>query len=201
MGHLRAEPGGADDAGTIGRRLLRRADRRRPGGVLVHVAAPAAALVGLRRVCARHRARARHRPVRLFLRRLLLRQGDHRAVGDHLHQRVRRAQRRHADQSPAASDPAVRSGRRAADSGLPACDRAQRAAVPGPHLLGLHAALRDLPLHHRVLPRRRPRDRRHVLDLPVRVAADRADQHRHAVILLARRPQPAPHAAAARRAA
>ena len=49
-----------------------------------------------RRVRARHRARPRHRPARLPLRRLLLRQADRRAVGDHVPQRVRRAERRHA---------------------------------------------------------------------------------------------------------
>ena len=84
---------------------------------------------------------------------------------------------------------------------LPARDRAQRAAVPGPHLLGLHAALRDLALHHRVLPRRRPRDGRHVLDVAVRLAADRADQHRHADPPGAASAAGAAHAAAARRAA
>ena len=64
--------------------------------------------------------------------------------------------------------------------GHPARHRAQRTSVPGPDVLGLHAALRDLALHHRVLPRRHPGDDRHVLDVPVRLDADRADQHRHA---------------------
>ena len=61
------------------------------GGLIVavlvafwYVAAPAAALVRLGRLCARHRARPRHRPLRLFLRGLLLRQADHGAVGDYL---------------------------------------------------------------------------------------------------------------------
>ena len=37
----------------------------------------------------------------------------------------------------------------------------------GPHVLALHAALRDLALHHRVLPRRRARHGRHLLDVAV----------------------------------
>ena len=41
--------------------------------------------------------------------------------------------------------------------GVLLADRTEGAALPGPHVLGLHAPLRHLAVHHRVLSRRRPR--------------------------------------------
>ena len=64
------------DAGALGRRVLRRADPRRRRRAVVHPARRPAALDDLRRLRAGHRARPRRRPVRLLLRRLLLRQAD-----------------------------------------------------------------------------------------------------------------------------
>jgi hypothetical protein len=57
--------------------------------------------------------------------------------------------------------------------------RAQRASFPWPDVLGLHAVLWHLPLHHRVLPRRQPGSGRHVLHIAVRLAVDHSAQHRH----------------------
>ena len=63
-------------------------------------------------------------------------------------------------------------GRRAADSDPAARHRAARPPVSGADVLALHAALRDLALHHRVLPRRSARRHvRHVLDVAVHLAA------------------------------
>ena len=59
------------------------------GGVLVHAAAPAAALADVRRVRARHRPRSRRRPPRVSRRGLLLRPADERAVGRDVHQPAR----------------------------------------------------------------------------------------------------------------
>ena len=97
------------------------------GRALVHAPAPPAAVDRQRRVRARHRARPRRRPARLPLRRLLLRQADDRAVGDHVSPIRRRAERRHAAERPAAPDAALRGRRRAADSGIPARHRTQGA--------------------------------------------------------------------------
>ena len=52
---------------------------------------------------------------------------------------------------------------------------------PGPHVLGLHAALRGLALHHRVLPRRRARVRHGPVDVAVHLGHARAAQPGHAV--------------------
>ena len=57
-------PGGAAVPRPIGRRVLRRVDPRRRGGVLVHRQAPHAVLDDVRRVCAGDRAGARHGPAR-----------------------------------------------------------------------------------------------------------------------------------------
>src|SRR5581483_12466801 len=50
----------------------------------------------------------------------------------------------------------------------------------GPHVLALHAAVRDLAVRHRVLPRRRPRHGRPALDLAVHLGAARAARDRDA---------------------
>ena len=94
---------------------------------LVHPAHRPAALDDVRCVCAGHRPRPRRRAARLLLRRLLLRQADDGAVGDHVHRSVCGRQRRHAAQRSAAPDPALRSGRRGADPGR-CCSRPSRAA-------------------------------------------------------------------------
>ena len=70
-----------------------------------------AALDDVRRVRAGHRARARGRPLRVPVRRLLLRQTNDAAVGHHLQGSVCGGERRHAARRSAASDAAVR-GRR-----------------------------------------------------------------------------------------
>ncbi len=75
------------------------------------------------------------------------------AVGDHIPQRVRAPERRDAPQRSAASDAALRGRGGVADSRLPARYRTSRPAVSGSHVLGLHAALRRLAVHHRVLSR------------------------------------------------
>ena len=122
------------------------------------------------------------RPAGMPLRRLLLRAADRRAVGDHVSQRVRRAERR-ARRSTCRST--RRSSTRRAPKllilGVPARDGTEGPAVPGPDVLGLHAPLRHLAVHHRVLPRRPARHRSAiVLDLAVRLAAHRAARHRDA---------------------
>ena len=76
--------------------------------------------------------------------------------------------------------------------------RTARPPVPRPHVLGLHAALRDLAVHHRVLSRRSARHGRRLLHVAVRLAAARAAQPHHAG-LLSRRTGPEP-ASGARRA-
>ena len=103
----------------------------------------AAALDDVRRLRAGHRARPRRRPPRLPLRRLLLRQADDDAVG--------------ASRSPTRSRPptsarrsACRCTRRSSTRPAPkllilaaaAGDREDGPAVPGTHVLALHAALR-----------------------------------------------------------
>ena len=54
------------------------------------------------------------------------------------------------------------------------CTERKGRPFAGPHVLALHAALRHLALHHRVLPRRRARHGRHVLDVAVHLADPRA---------------------------
>ena len=147
-------PVGAAHAGAIGRRVLRRADSRRVGRALVHPQDRPAAVDDVRRVRARHRARPRRRPVRLLLRRLLLRQADRRAVGDHVHQsRMRRRTSARRSNVPLHPTQLYEAGAEALILGAPARHRTARPAVSGPHVLALHAALRDLALHHRDLPR------------------------------------------------
>ena len=96
-------PARAPDAGALGRRVLRRPDPRRHRRALVHPPRRTAAVDDLRRVRAGHRARSRRRPVRLPVRRLLLRQADDGALGHHVHRSVRGRQRRNAARRPAAS--------------------------------------------------------------------------------------------------
>src|SRR5262249_55593857 len=64
--------------------------------------------------------------------------------------------------------------------------RAKGQAVRRPDVLALHAALRDLAVHHRVLPRRRARHGRHVLDVAVHLDPARAARDRHARVPVAR---------------
>ena len=70
---------------ALGRRVLRRPDSRCGRRADLHPPGRVAALDDVRRVRARHRAGPRGRPVRLSVRRLLLRQADDAAVGHHLH--------------------------------------------------------------------------------------------------------------------
>ena len=141
---FRRQSARAADARALGRRVLRRPDPRRRRRALVHPPRRPAAVDDVRRVRAGHRARPRRRPVRLFLRGLLLRQADERALGDHVHRSLRRRQRRHAAERSAAPDAAVRGGRRSADSAAPARHRTARPAVPWSDVLAVHPALRDL---------------------------------------------------------
>ena len=60
--------------------------------------------------------------------------------------------------------------------------RAPRQAVRRPHVLAVRAALRGVALHHRVLPRRRPRHGVDVLDLAAHLAGAGAAQRRDAVV-------------------
>src|SRR5690606_7978380 len=71
--------------------------------------------------------------------------------------------------------------RRTADHDPASGDRAPRPAVRRPHILALRPALRDLALHHRVLPRRRPRRDRRPVPLPVHLGRALPDRHRHAL--------------------
>ena len=119
---------------------------------------------------------------------------------DHLHRSVCRRQRRHAVERAAAPDAGVRGGRGADDSDFPARDRTQGAALSRPHVLGLHAALRRVALHHRVLPRRRARLCHGPLDVAVHLGRSRAAEPAHAVLPRRRTTAPEP-AKAARRAA
>ena len=112
------------------------------GGLIAAVArlhlpaaqAQAAAVDVGRSVRAGHRAGLHGRPARLPDGRLLLRQADRRAVGDHLHRSGREPERRHAAQRAAAPDAALRIAGRAghprraarASSGAAARSRAAR---------------------------------------------------------------------------
>ena len=198
--YFRNNPRRDSRARPVGRRVLRRPHHRHARRVLVYPAPQAAVLDDVRHVRAGHRARPCHRTTRLPHGGMLLRPPGQRAVGDHLHRSVCRGQRRHAAERAAASDAGVR-GRRGADhSDFSARHRAQGAALPRTHVLGLHAALRGLALHHRVLPRRRARIRDGPLDVAVHLGHARAVQPVHAVLPAppAARPEPAK---AARRAA
>ena len=78
--------------------------------------------------------------------------------------------------------------------------RAQGTAVPGAHVLGLHARVRPVPLRHRVLPWRPARHgAAQPLDVAVHLAADRAAERRDAVLAVASRPRtPSPSPVAVR---
>ena len=111
------QPGGAADAGAIGRRVLRRADPRGRwwrSGTCGGTGMPLWTVSDVVRARASRSATssagwAASSPGCCFGKPTSV------PVGDHVPQRVRRAERRHADQRPAASDAAVRSRRRAAD--------------------------------------------------------------------------------------
>ena len=109
------DPQRAPDADAFRGRVLRWTDRRRGGGAVVPAAAPDADVDGDRRVRPRHRARPRHRPPRLPLCGVLFRHANRRPVGDHLPQRVRRPERRHAAERAASPDAALRGRCGAAD--------------------------------------------------------------------------------------
>src|SRR5581483_4089874 len=59
-------------------------------------------------------------------------------------------------------------------------DRTPQKIVRRPDVLALHAALRDLALHHRVLPRRRSRHGRHVFVVTVHFDSARTARDRDA---------------------
>ena len=120
------------DARAVRRRVLRRPDRSPSpsrSGTSGGIGLPL--WTTTRCVRAGHRARPRRRPLRLPVRRLLLRQADDGAVGDHVSRPVRGGQRRHAARRAAAPDAALRSGRRAADPRA-CCWRPSDAAAPFP---------------------------------------------------------------------
>ena len=114
---VRVELAGAPQPVSLRRRLLRRTDRGSRRRALVPVAPQDAHLDGDRRLRAGHRARPRRRQARLPLRRLLLRQADDDALGDHVPRQVRRTERGHDARHSAAPDAALRSGCGAADPG------------------------------------------------------------------------------------
>ena len=93
-------------------------------------------------------------------------------------QRIRGAERRHAAEY---SDPSRRSSTRPARSCSSwdscCCMERKGRRVPGPDLLGLPSALRDHPVHHRVLPRGCARDGRGPVDVAVRLGDPGAAQH------------------------
>ena len=67
-----------------------------------------------------------------------------------------------------------------------AADGEEGQAVRRPDVLALHPALRRVALHHRILPRRRARHGRHLLDLAVHLARPRAAGDRDARLPRAR---------------
>src|SRR6478672_3140119 len=114
----------------------------------------------------------------VFFRRVLLRQSDRRAVGDHLPQSLCERERRHATECAAPPDAVVRGGSRIVDSRAPARDRKERPPISRTDVLGLHVPLRHLALYHRVLPRRSERLDLDVLDLSIPFADHRAARYR-----------------------
>ena len=103
-----------------------------------------------------------------------------RALGHHVHGSVRGCQRRNASRRPAASDAALRGGRRIAHSDDSPRDGTKGTPVRRANVLALHAAVCDLAVHHRVLSRRPARIGRHVLDLAVHLDHPGASGHRDA---------------------
>ena len=89
-----AEPAGAARPGALGRRVLRRPDRRGRRRAALPAPAQAAAVDHHRRVRPGHRARPRRRPPGLPAGGLLLRQADVGAVGDHVPRSRRHGERR-----------------------------------------------------------------------------------------------------------
>ena len=133
-------------------------------------------------VRAGHRARPRDRPARLPAGRLLLRPADADVPwGDHVHESGR--------PPPTSGTPLGMPlhPTQLYDAGAELLilvfllrHRAARPAVRRPHVLALHAALRDLALHRRDLPRRRARRALGAVDVAVRLGADRAARDHHA---------------------
>ena len=94
--------------------------------------------------------------------------------------------RRHAAGRATPSDADLRKRGGAPDSALPPGDRKTRPHLRGPDVLELHAALRYLQVHHRVLSRRRARHGlRHHLDVAVHLAAHRPGRGRDAALPVA----------------
>ena len=152
--HVRATTRGAALAGAVGRRVLRRPDPRGRRGAS-GTSGRHACRSGRRATCSRRASRSASRSAGSdALPPAAATAGRRRALGDHLHRSARGGERRHAARHPAAPDAAVRSRRGAADPGRAARHRAAGRAVRRPDVLALHAALRGLALHHRVLPRR-----------------------------------------------
>ena len=197
-GIFTSDPQRAAVAGAVGRRVLRRPDPRGDRRAVVHPPPPAAAVDDGRRVRAGHRARPRRRPARLPARRLLLRQADDVPWAITFTDPFAARQRRHAAERAAAPDAALRGGRRLLILAVLLLHREARPAVPGPHVLGLHAALRGVALRHRVLPRRSrpwPVLRRRRLDVAVHLDRAGAAQPRDAVVSGAASRPPAPQTA------
>ena len=161
------------------------------GGLIlaVAVALSTSASVGLplwtttRRVRAGHRARPRRRPLRLPVRRLLLRQADDAAVGITFTDPFAAANVGTPLGVPLHPTQLYEAGAELLILGVLLVTRAQGPAVRRADVLALHAALRHLALHHRVLSRRRARHGRHVLDLAVHLDPARAAGDRHAACI------------------
>ena len=129
-------------AGASRRRVLR---RPAPGVAVAfwYIAPTSHALLDdMRCVCAGHCAGPRHRASRVHGRRLLLRQANDVPWAIIFTNPLAAANVGTPLEHPAASDAALRGRRGAADSGLPAGDRAAVARIRRAHVLGLHAALR-----------------------------------------------------------
>ncbi len=124
----------------------------------------------------------RDRAARVPGRGLLLRAPDERAVGGDVHESGRGGQCGDAAWRATPPYAALReSSRSCSSSGCSSRTERRGRAVCGAHVLAVHAAVRDLAVRDRVLPRRpaRPRLRR-PLDLAVHLRRARADEPRHA---------------------
>ena len=175
---------GVHDAAAIGRRVLRRPDRRdRRLHLAAQEAPPAAVGVG-RSVRARHRARLHGRPPRLPDGRLLLRQA-HRPWRGRSRSPIRRPTSTSARRSTCRCTRRSSTSRRAGLVILVALLLLEKRPGPfrRPHVLELRVPLCRAALRHRVLPRRRSRHGlQRAVDVAVHLDGARAAQRVHAVV-------------------
>ena len=124
------QPARAADARALRRRVLRRPDPRGRRRALVHPPA-SACRSGRPATCSRRASRSATSSAGFGCLFAGCCYGKPTTLpwGDHVHRSVRGGQRRHAARRAAAPDAALRSGRRAADPGAAARDRAQGPAV------------------------------------------------------------------------